>query len=54
VAIEDKVGYFKAKEFTYLKLEATSSAGTCGHFLLLLLLLGLLGLLLLLLLLSCP
>jgi hypothetical protein len=57
IAIEYKVGYFKAEEFTYLEMEATSSAGTYWHLLLLLLLLlllCLLWLLLLLLLLPCP
>jgi hypothetical protein len=42
------VGYFKAEEFTYLEMKATSSAGTYWH------LLWLLWFLLLLLLLSCP
>ena len=28
MAIEDKVGYFKAEELSYLETEVTSSAGT--------------------------
>lgn len=52
IAIEDKVGNFEAEELAYLEMEATSSAGTCVHLLLLLLRSWLLWLLLLLLLLS--